>query len=185
MGFNRFHPASGRPLPQDFILRFHDLEGRSHLAGYRYGPPAVDIHEGPLGLRPRQNLAAMAGVAQEQGAARRLPLCHGCHPGAYYDLVAKQCRPQILDEMGADVPGCPAVQIAFHRPALGGRVLDGDLLHPAQIFLVIDVAVNIYGVPGHQDLLDVDSRHGGGSLTALSGIRWRWPVMEDTAIRGR
>ncbi len=50
-------------------------------------------------------------------------------------------------------------------------MLDGSLLHPAQIFLVVDVAVTIERVLADAELLDVDSRHAGGRALRSDGDR--------------
>ena len=64
-------------------------------------------------------------------------------------------------------PTRPQLQVPAHGPAYRGRVLDGHVLHPADVCQVIDVALDVYRLGRHGESLgeDADPAHASSTTT--------------------
>ena len=132
-------------------------EGLTDLRGDVDRPAGGGIAVDPQRFRLDHRLAV--AHPHEAVSARRSLRVHARHPGGDHQFVAGKSRANVFDVVRADHPGRLRIQIPRHRPALLVRVGRGNLLHPAHVLLIVDVAVQVDRLGGDGKSFGEDSGH--------------------------
>ena len=112
----------------------------NHFFGNGARTARLRVHKDPVRFTFDQNFAV--GFADEFVLAERAHAADAFDPCADFNLLAREGRQEILDQVRARHPGRTDV-LRGGNPADGRVMLDGDVLHPLNIGHVVDVPVFI------------------------------------------
>src|ERR1700722_15915997 len=109
-----------RPKPGLFrvVTNRVRVERRPQIIWNSQWPPALSIDVDPVGLSLNQD--ALVVRSGDQIPAKGAAWFNFGHPGLDRDRLPCESRPNVGDKMRPNDPDRPVLQIALHRPTLGG-----------------------------------------------------------------
>ena len=115
-------------------------------------PPRLAFYEYPISFAASDH--GPIGRAQNEVFSQTTRLATARNPGENQEAITRKCRLQIFNMMTSHHPRCPDSSGSIGATA-GVGVADGGILHPAQIFDVIGVAIRVDGILRNNDAVAI------------------------------
>jgi hypothetical protein len=150
----------------EFGIFGDELEEGLNGFGDRLGAGGGEVKEDPVRLSAGEE--GVVGGADEGVFAEGEGAAIVGDPGVNANPVAGEGGAEVVDVVGTNDPG--GVDLERFRRAPGGVGMRGrGVLHPADEFDVVDVAVGVDGIGGDDELVGED---GGGCHGGILGAAW-------------